>query len=59
VILTPATTLAEFAGNGDGTYNGARLAIFLVYCTTGKQLSQEEGEAIVADAKERAKCRRK
>lgn len=58
MILTPTTTLAEFAGNPDGkTYNGAKLAVFLVYASTGKQLSDEEGEAIVAEAKAKA-CRK-
>lgn len=59
MILTPTTTLNEFAANGRGGYDGAKLAIFLIYATTGKQLSDEEGEAIVADAKERAACRKK
>lgn len=59
MILTPKTTLDEFARNPDGkTYNGAKLAIFLIYCTTGKQLSDEEGEAIVRDAQERRRCRK-
>jgi len=59
MILTPKTTLAEFAMNPDGkTYNGAKLAIFLIYATTGKQLSDEEGAAIVEDAKRRRACRK-
>ncbi len=53
--FTPTTTLEQAAGNGDGTYNGARLAVFLIYCTTGKQLSESEGEQIVADAKARVR----
>lgn len=58
--LTPATTLDEACRNPDGkTYNGAKLAQFLIYCTTGKQITDAEAQAVVEDAQERARCKRK
>lgn len=60
--LTPTTTLEEFCRNpGKDTYDGVRLGIFLVYCTTGKQISLAEGREIVERAKQRRedKARRK
>ncbi len=62
ITLTPATTLDEFCKNpGKDTYDGVRLGIFLLYCTTGKQISLEEGQAIVERAKQMRedKARRK
>lgn len=58
--LTPTTTLDEACRNPDGkTYNGAKLAQFLIYCTTGKQITDAEAQAVVEDAQERARCKRK
>lgn len=44
--------------NGDGTYNGYKLAQWLYEATTGKPLSDEEARKIVAEAKQRAAERR-
>jgi hypothetical protein len=56
VKLTPTTTLDEACRNPDGkTYNGAKLAQFLIYCTTGKQITDAEAHAIVEDAMKRRK----
>lgn len=58
--LTPKTTLDEACRNDDGkTYDGRKLATFLIYCTTGKQITEAEAEAIVEDAKRKAACRQK
>lgn len=58
--LAPTTSLDEACRNPDGkTYNGAKLAQFLIYCTTGKQISDEEADAVVKDAQARAAKRKK
>lgn len=58
--LTPKTTLDEACRNPNGkTYNGAKLVQFLVYCTTGKQISDDEANTIVREAQETVSCRRK
>jgi hypothetical protein len=54
--LTPQTTLDEYArnpGSDPPTYNAARVAEFMFYATTGKELGVGEAEAMVAAAKER------
>lgn len=56
--LTPSTTLGEYASNGDGTYDGRRVTQFLYYATTGKELSEAETDAIVAEAQERHRRKR-
>ncbi|MBN9467319.1 MAG: hypothetical protein J0J10_00975 [Bosea sp.] len=44
--------------NGDGTYNGFKLAQWLYEATTGKPLSDEDAKKLVAEAQEKAKARR-
>lgn len=48
-------TLGEFARNVDGeTYDGRKVAQWLFHALTGKDMSDSEAEALVADAKRRA-----
>ena len=53
-MITPETTLDEWALNPDGvTYHGAKLVQWLYYCSTGKQLSFDEAQTIVDEAKDK------
>ncbi len=50
--------LHEATANGDGTYNGYRLVRWLFEAATGKEMTQEEAEALVVEAKHKAEDRR-
>lgn len=51
--------LKEACANGDGTYDGRKLARWLFEATTGKPMSEEEAEQLVEAAKTRAAARRR
>lgn len=44
--------------NGDGTYDGKKLAQWLFEATTGKPLSDEEADQMIAEARSRAAAKR-
>lgn len=43
-------TLGEAAGNGDGTYRLNDVARWLFEATTGKPMSKEEADGLIAEA---------
>lgn len=51
-------TLEDYAGNGDGTYNARGLVQFLMFATTGVELSDAEAQEIVDEGVARAKAKR-
>lgn len=52
-------TLGEACLNPDGkTYDGRKVARWLIEAVTGKPVSEEEGQAIVDEAQRRAACRK-
>ncbi|NJC33848.1 hypothetical protein GGR88_001322 [Sphingomonas jejuensis] len=52
--------LHDFARNPDGqTYDGRKVAQWLFEAVTGKPMSDDEAEQLVAEAKQRAADRRR
>lgn len=59
MILTDETKLHDYVRNPDGkTYDAGRLVTWLIFSTTGKQISKEEAAAIVEEAVQRRRERK-
>lgn len=54
----PEKTLEDYAGNGDGTYHARGLVQFLMSTFAGKEISDEEAQAIVNEGVQKAKDRK-
>lgn len=50
--------LKEACANGDGTYDGRKLARWLYEAATGKPMSEAEAEELVKEARAKAAARR-
>lgn len=51
-------SMHEATANGDGTYDGRKLVRWLFEATTGEEMTAEEAEALIIDAKRKAEDRR-
>lgn len=54
----PDTDIRDFCSNGDGTYDGVKLAQFLMEALTKKPCSEDSAAEIIAEAQARAKAKR-
>lgn len=51
-------TLGDACSNGDGTYDGRKLVRWLFEATTGKEMSAEDADKLIEEAKQIAAKRR-
>lgn len=58
VELNGDTTIEEWCSNGQGGYIAWKLAQFIFYAATKKQMSDTEAQEMVKEAQARAKARR-